>query len=810
MRFPFPIKARHFLFFSDLCRIKPPMDLFNFRNLFIGLISMVVSYLLVPASTLADVQNLPSLEYPTTQTTINAANYGGTVQCPGDLDDDSVPDPWLDPPDNTVPNPDFDPNVRCMHLTAGDGFVTMADGRVQYTFGFSDVTGTPKSQVMDAGTLAAAFPAPTITVDEGNDFYLNLTNVGMEVRDDLLDPHTVHWLGFPQAAPIFAGVPDSSISINAGATLTYYYKVPGPGTYMYHCRVEATEHMQMGMSGNLYVKPEQDGTLFTFQGRDYTQFAYNDGDGSTGYDVDFPIQIGSFDGEFHDASETVAPLPFAEMKDTYFMLNGRGYPDTVNPDPLPVPGESITGVFPTTQSQPMHSLIEATQGERILLRLSNLSISKFNTLISPSIPMQVVGKDARLLRSTSGENLYYKTNSVTLGGGMAADVILDTAGVAPGTYFLYSADMNYLSNNEEDFGGVMTEIVIHPSAIVGVAKNIILFIGDGMGFEQIKAAGMYAAGMAGSLSFENFSYSGSVNTSNAEGGVTDSAAAATAMATGEKVSNSVISVALPGDGTPLETVLEQFKASGQSTGLVTTSFVTHATPAAFGAHEPSRFNYSNITADYLNDSSPNVLFGGAVYITQEAAAGAGYTVVTDFDGLQALDTESETMVSGQFGIGNMPFEFDGLGGLPHLSEMTLAALQILDNDPDGLFLMVEGGRIDDACHANDIERAIWETIEFSNAVAVAVEWSNSHPDTLLIVTSDHETGGLQVLANNGAGNLPTVTWGTTGHTSTPVPVFGWGIGAESVFGTIENTEIFHIMINSSASSGIAIPVAGGP
>jgi hypothetical protein len=226
---------------------------------------------------------LPSLEYPTTQTTINAANYGGTVQCPGDLDDDSVPDPWLDPPDNTVPNPDFDPNVRCMHLTAGDGFVTMADGRVQYTFGFSDVTGTPKSQVMDAGTLAAAFPAPTITVDEGNDFYLNLTNVGVEVRDDLLDPHSVHWLGFPQAAPIFAGVPDSSISINAGATLTYYYKVPGPGTYMYHCRMEATEHMQMGMSGNLYVKPEQDGTLFTFQGRDYTQFAYNDGDGSTGF-----------------------------------------------------------------------------------------------------------------------------------------------------------------------------------------------------------------------------------------------------------------------------------------------------------------------------------------------------------------------------------------------------------------------------------------------------------------------------------------------------------------------------------------------
>ena len=307
---------------------------------------------------------------------------------------------------------------------------------------------------------------------------------------------------------------------------------------------------------------------------------------------------------------------------------------------------------------------------------------------------------------------------------------------------------------------------------------------------------MYASGTAGSLSFENFSSSGSVNTGNAEGGLTDSAAAATAMATGVKVLNGVVSVALPGDGTPLETVLEYFQDSGKSTGLVTTTFVTHATPASFGAHEPSRNNFANIASDYLNDSRPNVLLGGAAYLTQEAAESTGYTVVTDYNGLLSLDTESESMVSGQFGGGNMPYELDGLGGLPHLSEMTLSALQILDNDPDGFFLMVEGGLIDDASHANDIERAIWETIELSNAVAVAMEWGNSHPDTLLIVTADHETGGLQVLANNGAGNLPTVTWGTTGHTSTPVPVFAQGIGAESVFGTMENTDIFHVMINS--------------
>lgn len=349
--------------------------------------------------------------------------------------------------------------------------------------------------------------------------------------------------------------------------------------------------------------------------------------------------------------------------------------------------------------------------------------------------------------------------------------------------------------------GILTS---HP-APTGAAKNIILFIGDGMGFEQVKASGMYATGASGTLSFEAFPFSGSIRTLNAEGGVTDSAASATAMATGAKVSNGVISMSLPGSGIPLMTILEHLKSEGKSTGLVTTTFVTHATTATFGAHEPSRENYSSIADDYLNDARPNVLFGGAKYVTQYAAAAAGYTVVVDRAGLQALDTEKESMVSGQFGGDNMPYEIDGLGELPHLSEMTLAALRILDNDPDGFFLMVEGGRIDHACHAHDIEQAIWETIEFSNAVAVAMEWRNSHSDTLIIVTADHETGGLHVLANNGAGNLPTVTWGTTGHTSSPVPVFWWGINAELVSGTMENTNIFNIMINSSAGSAIADP-----
>jgi FtsP/CotA-like multicopper oxidase with cupredoxin domain len=269
----------------------------------------------------------------------------------------------------------------------------------------------------------------------------------MMMRPDLFDPHTVHWHGFPNASAIFDGEPMSSVSINMGATLTYYYKVAEPGTFMYHCHVEATEHMQMGMLGNLYVTPVQDGTEKTFGGRTYTKFAYNDGDGSTGYHVDFPVQILGFDSNFHDQHIAVQPLPFAEMYDDYPMLNGRGYPDTMNPEPL-------SNSFDGRPSQPIPTIITATQGQRILLRLSSLSTVSFHSLTVQGIPMQVIGEGSRMRRS------FYTTNTVTLGGGQSMDVLLDTQGVAPGTYFLYTTNLDHLVNNREDYGGMMTEIVI--------------------------------------------------------------------------------------------------------------------------------------------------------------------------------------------------------------------------------------------------------------------------------------------------------------------------------------------------------------
>jgi len=373
------------------------------------------------------------------------------VQCPGDTNGDAQ---WTG--GEVQP-----PNVQCKSIAGSDGFSTMADGRVLWIMSFVDVTGVPPDQVMNVGTLAGKLPAPLITAKEGYDYYLSLTIRPMVMRPDLFDPHTVHWHGFPNAASVFDGEPMASLTGNQGSSFTYFYRVPGSGTYIYHCHVEASEHMQMGMLGNLYVTSAQDelapGTILgTYTHLAGNRYAYSDGDGSTRYDKDYPFQIISFDPIFHDANLNIQPLGFAAMRDTYPLINGRGYPDTINPS-------TTLGASPENNnnpSQPVPTLITATQGQKVLLRLSSVATVRFYTLTSPSIPMKVVGKDTKLLKSSTGVNLYYDTHSITLGGGQTADVILDTQNVPSGTYFIYTSNLEELNNNQEDFGGMMTEIVI--------------------------------------------------------------------------------------------------------------------------------------------------------------------------------------------------------------------------------------------------------------------------------------------------------------------------------------------------------------
>jgi FtsP/CotA-like multicopper oxidase with cupredoxin domain len=166
------------------------------------------------------------------------------------------------------------------------------------------------------------------------------------------------------------------------------------------------------------------------------------------------------DGAFHDASRDVQPLPFANMLDTYSMMNGRGYPDTADPrgNSFPPPPERADL---STSSQPLSSLITATAGQTVLLRISNLSTTTYYTLSAMGLPMKVVGTGAHILRGPAGADLSYDSNSITLGGGEAVDVLIDTSGVPQGTYYLYTTNLNYLSNDNEDFGGMMTEIVIN-------------------------------------------------------------------------------------------------------------------------------------------------------------------------------------------------------------------------------------------------------------------------------------------------------------------------------------------------------------
>jgi FtsP/CotA-like multicopper oxidase with cupredoxin domain len=322
----------------------------------------------------------------------------------------------------------------------------------------------------------------------------------MIMRPDLFEQHTVHFHGYPNASSLFDGVPDASVAINIGGSFTYYYLAPDAGTYFFHCHITPPEHLQMGMVGQLYVRPRQNrwaGDLYTGlqkqQGdlrtkcdatdvlcsnslpavntgatNDGTKkYAYNDGDGSTQYDVDVPLQMHGFDPNFHFVGMTFNPEGFADMKDKYFLLNGRSYPDTVA-DAGPLSTQSADGV--SHFAQPLNSVINIPAGGKALLRISELNVSEYHTLESLGIPMHVIGWNAKLLRDQTGNNMDYYTNSITMGGGESCDVILDASAKdasgnlvypAGSVFYLFTSNLDHLSNDAENFGGQMTEVRIN-------------------------------------------------------------------------------------------------------------------------------------------------------------------------------------------------------------------------------------------------------------------------------------------------------------------------------------------------------------
>ncbi|HUD65598.1 MAG TPA: multicopper oxidase family protein [Candidatus Sulfotelmatobacter sp.] len=353
--------------------------------------------------------------------------------------------------------------------------------------------------ITEVGVMNGNIPAPLFAIDEDDEFFLTLTNVGMIMRPDLFEQHTVHFHGYPNASTFYDGVPDASVAINIGGSFTYYYLAPDAGTYFWHCHITPPEHLQMGMVGQLYVRPRQNrvaagnslyDALVAQQGDNRTKcdstvdilcsnplpsgaaagsaprattgnYAYNDGDGSTHYDVEYPLQIHGFDPNFHFVGMTFNPEEFNDMKDKYFLLNGRSYPDTVTPGPLATQTSDSKMHF----SQPLPSIISIPVGGRALLRISDLDVTEYQTLASLGIPMTVIGYNAKLLRDQAGNNLYYNTNSITLGGGESLDVILDASDTTKypsgSVFYLYTPNLDHLSNDAENFGGLMTEVRIN-------------------------------------------------------------------------------------------------------------------------------------------------------------------------------------------------------------------------------------------------------------------------------------------------------------------------------------------------------------
>jgi alkaline phosphatase len=366
------------------------------------------------------------------------------------------------------------------------------------------------------------------------------------------------------------------------------------------------------------------------------------------------------------------------------------------------------------------------------------------------------------------------------------------------------------------------------AAAIPAPKNVILLIGDGMGFGHLRAAGLYGHGQAGTLFMESLPHRARVVTASAstladreKAAPTDSAAAATAMATGVKVHNGVLSMAIPGAGGPLRTILEHFAAQGRMTGLVTTSYITDATPAAFAAHAPGRRSRDAIVDGYLRTVRPHVIMGGGDSIpgsglTPAAIRSAGYSLVTDRAGLAGLKAAGGTRVFGLFGSGNLPYETQTTspaappraGELPTLAEMAAAALTLVAAEPRGFFLMAEGGLIDKAAHARELESCLLETLTFDRTVRLVMDWAAGRSDTLVLVTADHETNGLEVVRGNGPGRLPDVRWTRGGHTNAEVPLFAWGVGADQVSGVLDNTALFGLMTGAFTKSPATQTPAG--
>lgn len=323
------------------------------------------------------------------------------------------------------------------------------------------------------------------------------------------------------------------------------------------------------------------------------------------------------------------------------------------------------------------------------------------------------------------------------------------------------------------------------------ARNVVILIGDGMGFGHLLAARAALAGMNGRLSMERLPVTGWLATYPWGRLVTDSAAAGTALATGHKTVN--YRVGETPEGEPVKSLAEAARDAGKAVGLVTDSYLWDATPAAFAAHVTSRGDHAGVAAQMaaggfevlLGEEDPGLSDddeGGAI---PESFSRRGYQVVRR---PEALSSSAGGKVLGLFDADAI----DDPGRAPELAELAAFALDRLAGDADGFVLMVETEETDTGAHAHDFGRVVRGMAALDRAVEVAVDFARRDRQTLVVVTADHETGGLSLLRGVEGGRL-RIRWATGGHTGNPVPLLAYGPGAEDLGGVRDNTEVPRIL-----------------
>jgi alkaline phosphatase len=319
------------------------------------------------------------------------------------------------------------------------------------------------------------------------------------------------------------------------------------------------------------------------------------------------------------------------------------------------------------------------------------------------------------------------------------------------------------------------------------AKNIILAVGDGTGLNQVMLSRLAIGGMDHKLSIDQLPYHGISLTHSYNNIYTDSAAAATTWATGQKTKNRYLSIDVNKE--KLQTITEMLSKKSYISGLVATSSITHATPAAFYAHIDSRYKYSEI-AEQLINSPINIAMGGGLEFFNVEKIGNSHHVLTNKKSFN-LDLNDSKKVIGLFdndGIYRDPEK-------PTQREMTDFTLKYLNkNQCNGFFLMTEGSQIDWAAHDNNANEMITEFRDFDLTIKDLINFVTQNKETLLIITADHETGGLQILKQDDDSVI--VQWGTGSHTSTPVGVYTYGPAAELFNGVMDNTDIHQKMLEA--------------